>query len=253
MGHPRRARSQPDGDRAGQHGAERRAEDDLRAAAGGLGASQSELEWAINAYTLAFAGLLFTFGVIGDRLGRRRMLMIGLIMFGLASFASSYARSPDQLILARALMGLGGAIVMPQTLSIITNVFDPQERPRAIGIWASAVGVSIALGPILGGLLLSHFWWGSIFLINVPLTAIGVVLIALLVPESRSPYARPDRLPGRASVHRRPGAAGVRDHPGRRHRALAARRRPRPGRGRAGRPGPLQPGTRPGSRTRRWT
>ena len=153
----------------------------------GLGASQSELEWAINAYTLAFAGLLFTFGVIGDRLGRRRMLMIGMIMFGLASFASSYARSPDQLILARALMGLGGAMVMPQTLSIITNVFDPQERPRAIGIWASAVGVSIALGPILGGLLLSHFWWGSIFLINVPLTAIGVVLIALLVPESRSP------------------------------------------------------------------
>src|SRR6476619_5670511 len=117
---------------------------------GGLGASQSELEWAINAYTLAFAGLLFTFGVIGDRLGRRRMLMIGMIMFGLASFASSYARSPDQLILARALMGLGGAMVMPQTLSIITNVFDPQERPRAIGIWASAVGVSIALGPILG-------------------------------------------------------------------------------------------------------
>src|SRR6478609_11558816 len=115
----------------------------------GLGASQSELEWAINSYTLAFAGLLFTFGVIGDRLGRRRMLMIGMIMFGLASFASSYARSPDQLILARALMGLGGAMVMPQTLSIITNVFDPQERPRAIGIWASAVGVSIALGPIL--------------------------------------------------------------------------------------------------------
>src|SRR5690349_9076850 len=153
----------------------------------GLGASQSELEWAINAYTLAFAGLLFTFGVIGDRLGRRRMLMIGMIMFGLASFASSYARSPDQLILARALMGLGGAMVMPQTLSIITNVFDPQERPRAIGIWASAVGVSIALGPILGGLLLSHFWWGSIFLINVPLTALGVTLIPLLVPESRSP------------------------------------------------------------------
>src|ERR1044071_7472085 len=153
----------------------------------GLGASQSQLEWAINAYTLAFAGLLFTFGVIGDRLGRRRMLMIGMIMFGLASFGSSYARTPDQLILARALMGLGGAMVMPQTLSIITNVFDPRERPRAIGIWASAVGVSIAGGPILGGLLLDHFWWGSIFLINVPLTAAGVVLIALLVPESRSP------------------------------------------------------------------
>ena len=85
-------------------------------------------------------------------------------------------------------MGLGGAAVMPQTLSIITNVFDPKERPRAIGIWAGAVGVAIAIGPIVGGLLLDHFWWGSVFLINVPLTAVGVVAIALLVPESKSPY-----------------------------------------------------------------
>ncbi len=153
----------------------------------GLGASQSQLEWAINSYTLVFAGLLFTFGVVGDRIGRRRMLIIGMALFGLSSLVSSYAQTPDQLIWARAAMGLGGAAVMPQTLSIITNVFDPKERARAIGIWASAVGVAIAVGPIAGGLLLDHFWWGSVFLINVPLTAVGIAAIVALVPESRSP------------------------------------------------------------------
>src|SRR5580658_5512708 len=114
---------------------------------GGLGASQSQLEWAINSYTLVFAGLLFTFGVIGDRIGRRRMLVIGMALFGISSLISSYAQTPHQLIWARAAMGLGGAAVMPQTLSIITNVFDSRERARAIGIWASAVGVAIAIGP----------------------------------------------------------------------------------------------------------
>jgi EmrB/QacA subfamily drug resistance transporter len=152
----------------------------------GLGASQSQLEWAINSYTLVFAGLLFTFGVIGDRVGRKRMLMIGLAMFGLSSLVCAYAQTPPELIFARAAMGLGGAAVMPQTLSIITNVFEPEVRPKAIGIWASAVGVAIAIGPVTGGLLLDHFWWGSVFLINVPLTVIGVSAIAVLVPESRS-------------------------------------------------------------------
>ncbi len=127
----------------------------------GLGASQSQLEWAINSYTLVFAGLLFTFGVIGDRVGRKRMLITGMALFGLASLISSYAQTPAELIGARAAMGLGGAAVMPQTLSIIT-------------------------GPMTGGLLLDHFWWGSVFLINVPLTAAGVLAIILLVPESRS-------------------------------------------------------------------
>jgi EmrB/QacA subfamily drug resistance transporter len=153
----------------------------------GLGASQSQLEWAINSYTLVFAGLLFTFGVLGDRIGRRRMLVIGMALFGLSSLICAYSHSPDQLIWARAAMGLGGAAVMPQTLSTVTNVFEPLERPRAIGIWASAVGVAIALGPIVGGLLLDHFWWGSVFLVNVPVTAIGIVAILALVPESRSP------------------------------------------------------------------
>ena len=153
---------------------------------GGLGASQSQLEWAINSYTLVFAGLLFTFGVIGDKIGRKRMLMIGLALFGIASLLSAYSRTPEQLIFARAAMGLGGAAVMPQTLSIISNVFEPAERPRAIGLWAMAVGLGIATGPVLGGLLLDHFWWGSVFLINVPVTAVGIIAAAILVPESRN-------------------------------------------------------------------
>src|SRR5437764_10379138 len=150
---------------------------------GGLGASQSHLEWAINSYTLVFAGLLFTFGVIGDRIGRRRMLMLGLAAFGLFSLVTAYAHSPDQLVWARAAMGLGAAAVMPQTLSIISNVFEPGERAKAIGIWATAVGIGVAIGPIVGGVLLGHFWWGSVFLINVPFCAAAVVAAWLLVPE----------------------------------------------------------------------
>ncbi len=162
----------------------------------GLGASQSQLEWAINSYTLVFAGLLFTFGVVGDRIGRKRMLMIGLVLFGLGSLLSAYSHSPDQLIFARAAMGLGGAAVMPQTLSIISNVFEPQERPKAIGIWASAVGIGVAIGPVLGGVLLAHFWWGSVFLINLPVTVAGAVAVALLVPESRNPERAGLDIPG---------------------------------------------------------
>jgi EmrB/QacA subfamily drug resistance transporter len=154
---------------------------------GGINASQSELEWAINSYTLVFAGLLFTFGVIGDRVGRKRLLMIGLLVFGLGSLLSAYSHSPDQLIAARALMGLGGAAVMPQTLSIIANVFEPAERAKAIGIWTAAVGIGVALGPVLGGVLLTHFWWGSVFLINVPVTVAGAIAALILVPESRNP------------------------------------------------------------------
>ncbi|GAA3697913.1 MFS transporter [Nonomuraea antimicrobica] len=158
----------------------------------GLGATQSELEWAINSYTLVFAGLLFTFGVIGDRTGRKRMLFIGMALFGLASLASAYAQDPMQLILARAAMGIGGAAIMPATLAIISNVFPPSERGRAIGIWAAGVGLAVAIGPISGGLLIEHFWWGSVFLINVPIVIISMILIATIVPESRDP--KPSRL-----------------------------------------------------------
>jgi MFS transporter, DHA2 family, multidrug resistance protein len=160
----------------------------------GLGTTQGELEWSINSYTLVFAGLLFTFGVLGDRFGRKRFLSAGLAVFGLASLASSYAQSPGQLIGARALMGVGAAAIMPATLSIISNVFDPRERARAIAMWAGAVGLGVAIGPIVGGTLLEHFWWGSVFLINVPVVLIGMALVGGLVPESRDPK------PGRIDV-----------------------------------------------------
>ncbi len=158
----------------------------------GLGAAHSELEWAINSYTLVFAGLLFTAGVLGDRSGRRRVLLIGLVVFGTSSLLSAYAQTPTQLICARAVMGAGGAGVLPATLSIISNVFDPRERAKAIGIWAGAVGLGVAVGPVVGGLLLEHFWWGSVFLINVPIVVIGVCAVLLVVPESRDP--RPGRV-----------------------------------------------------------
>jgi EmrB/QacA subfamily drug resistance transporter len=158
----------------------------------GLGATQSQLEWAINSYTLVFAGLLFTAGILADRLGRRITLTVGLALFGIASLVSAYSHSPDQLIWARALMGLGAAAVMPSTLSIIANVFDPRERGRAIGVWAGAVGLGVAIGPIVGGLLLEHFWWGSVFLINVPIVVVGLVLVNTLIPESRDP--KPGRI-----------------------------------------------------------
>src|SRR3954470_10773356 len=158
----------------------------------GLGASQSDLEWAINSYTLVFAGLLFTAGILADRFGRRITLVTGLSLFGIASLISAYAGTADQLIAARALMGLGAAAVMPATLSIIANVFDPRERGRAIGVWAGAVGLGVAIGPIVGGLLLEHFWWGSVFLINVPIVIAGVVLVLTLIPESRDP--KPGRI-----------------------------------------------------------
>jgi MFS transporter, DHA2 family, multidrug resistance protein len=158
----------------------------------GLGAKQSDLEWSINSYTLVFAGLLFTWGVLGDRLGRKKVLLLGMVLFGVASLASAYAHSPVQLIWARALMGLGGAAVMPATLSIISNVFDPRERAKAIGTWAGAVGLGVAIGPVVGGLLLEHFWWGSVFLINVPIVIFGIAAIIGMVPDSRDP--RPGRI-----------------------------------------------------------
>jgi DHA2 family multidrug resistance protein-like MFS transporter len=158
----------------------------------GLGATQAQLEWSINSYTLVFAGLLFSFGVLGDRFGRKRFLLIGLALFGLASLASAYAQDPGQLVAARALMGIGGAAILPVTLSIISNVFDPRERARAIGVWAGAVGLGVAIGPIVGGLLLESFWWGSVFLINVPIILVGLAAVSMIVPESRDP--RPGRV-----------------------------------------------------------
>lgn len=157
-----------------------------------LNASQSEMQWAVDSYVLVFAGLLITWGVLGDRLGRKKVLLFGMVAFGATSALCSFASSPVSLVLFRALMGIGAAAVQPQTLSIIQNVFEPHERGKAIGIWAGASGIAIALGPITGGLLLQYFWWGSIFLVNVPIVIVGVALIVWLVPESKDPS--PQRL-----------------------------------------------------------
>ena len=152
-----------------------------------LHATQSQLEWAVNSYSLVFAGLLFTYGVLGDRFGRKRFLVLGLTVFGLASALSAFSPSPGWLIAGRALMGVGGAAVLPSTLAIISNVFEPAERGRAIAVWAGATGIAIALGPITGGALLAHLWWGSVFLVNVPVVLVAVASIVWLVPESRDP------------------------------------------------------------------
>jgi EmrB/QacA subfamily drug resistance transporter len=152
-----------------------------------LHASQSEMQWAVDSYVLVFAGLLITWGVLGDRLGRKKVLLFGMLAFGAASAVCSFAGSSAQLIAFRALMGVGAAAVQPQTLSIIQNVFEPQERAKAIGIWAGASGIGIALGPIAGGILLKYFWWGSVFLVNVPIALVGAALIVWLVPDSRDP------------------------------------------------------------------
>ena len=158
----------------------------------GLGASQSDLEWSINSYTLIFAGLLFTWGILADRLGRKRILMLGMVLFGLSSLLCAYAGSPGELIAARSAMGFAGAAIMPSTLAIIANVFPRHEQGKAIGVWAGSVGLAIAIGPVVGGALLDSFWWGSVFLINVPIVVIALLCMLFWVPESRNP--RPGRL-----------------------------------------------------------
>lgn len=153
----------------------------------GLRATQGELEWVVDAYPLVFAGLLVTGGVLGDRFGRRRTLLLGLTTVGVASALSAFATTPDQLIAGRALMGIGGAAVLPSTLAVLGDVFAPAERGRAIAIWAGATGVALALGPVTGGLLLAHLWWGSVFLVNVPVALFALVAVARIVPESTDP------------------------------------------------------------------
>jgi EmrB/QacA subfamily drug resistance transporter len=153
-----------------------------------LATSTGELQWIVDAYTVVFAGLLLTCGSLGDRLGRRRILAIGLVVFGVGCAASALAGSAGVLIAMRALTGVGAALIFPATLSLITNVFtDPVERQKAIAVWASTAGIGIALGPLAGGVLLEHFYWGSIFLVNLPVIAVALVGIAIWVPESRDP------------------------------------------------------------------
>jgi DHA2 family multidrug resistance protein-like MFS transporter len=153
-----------------------------------LGASVSELQWIVDAYSLVFAGLLLAAGGLGDRLGRKGAMQIGLVIFGVTSALGAFATSSGQLIAARGAMGIGAALVFPATLAILTNVFtDPTERAKAIGAWSAVSGLAVAFGPITGGFLLEHFWWGSVFLVNVPIVIVALVAGAALVPSSRDP------------------------------------------------------------------
>jgi EmrB/QacA subfamily drug resistance transporter len=156
-----------------------------------LGATASELQWMVDSYILVFAGLLLTMGALGDRFGRKRALNAGLLIFVAGSVASAFAGSPEVLIASRAAMGIGGALIMPSTLSIITNVFPAKERGRAIGVWAGVAGLGIVVGPVVGGWLLENFWWGSVFLVNVPVVAMAILAGWPLVPDSRDPRATP--------------------------------------------------------------
>jgi MFS family permease len=152
--------------------------------------SATDLEWIVDAYMLVFASFLLVMGSLGDRLGRRRMLLIGLVIFGVGSFASAFSGSAEVLIASRALMGFGGAAIMPSTLSILSNVFSGKERAKAIAVWAAVAGLAVAIGPVIGGYLLQRFWWGSVFLVNVPVVVIAIVAAWFLVPDHAMPECR---------------------------------------------------------------
>jgi EmrB/QacA subfamily drug resistance transporter len=161
-----------------------------------LRASTTQLEWIVDAYNLVFAAFVLGAGNLGDRVGRKGVLLSGLVVFGAASLAGGLGTNPGELIAARAVMGLGAALIFPATLSLLTNVFTERgERARAIGLWGASTGVGIAVGPIVGGWLLEHFSWASVFIALVPIAAVAFVLVGLSVPTSRDPQAPPaDRL-----------------------------------------------------------
>ncbi|MFC9602848.1 MFS transporter [Streptomyces niveus] len=149
--------------------------------------SATQQLWILDMYGFVLAGLLITMGALGDRIGRRKLVLAGAAVFGAASVAAAYAHSADALIGVRALLGLGGAALMPSTLALIRNLFhDAKQRGRAVTIWTGVMTTGISLGPVVSGLLLEHFWWGSVFLINLPAMALLLVLVPFLVPESRT-------------------------------------------------------------------
>ena len=153
-----------------------------------LNAGTSALQWIVDSYSLVFAGLLLAGGGIGDRFGRKGALQVGLVLFAACSTMAAFSGSTSSLIFWRGAMGVGAALVFPATLAIITNVFtDPVERAKAIGVWSAVSGAAVAFGPVVGGFLLEHFWWGSVFLINVPIVAIALALGYRLVPTSKDP------------------------------------------------------------------
>ena len=162
-----------------------------------LHATTTQLQWVVDAYNLVFAALLLTFGSLSDRFGRKGMLLAGLAVVGTASLAGGFTTSPDQLIAARAVMGLGAAMTFPATLSLISNVFtERRERARAIGLWGAVGGAAIAMGPIVGGWLLEHYSWAAIFIAMVPVAAVAMIFVAASVPTSRDPAAAAVDVPG---------------------------------------------------------
>ena len=162
-----------------------------------LGATTSGLQWIVDSYALVFAGLLLACGGLGDRFGRLRMMQIGMLLFGIFSAWAAFSNSTGELITARGLMGVGAALVFPGTLAVVIDVFrDPTERAKAIGVWSAVSGAAVAFGPVTGGFLLEHFWWGSVFLINIPIVIIALLLQWRFVPESRDPNAERLDVPG---------------------------------------------------------
>ncbi|MCZ0988236.1 MFS transporter [Streptomyces diastatochromogenes] len=164
-----------------------------------LHATTSDIQWMINAYSLVQSGLLLTAGSAADRYGRKKMLIAGLALFGIGSLAAGLAHSTGQLIAARAGMGVGGALLITTTLAVAMQIFAPEEQPKAIGIWSAVNALGFAAGPLIGGFLLNHFWWGAIFLINIPVAALGLAAAVALVPESKAAFSRgtPPGPPGR--------------------------------------------------------
>jgi EmrB/QacA subfamily drug resistance transporter len=165
-------------------------------------ATSGQLQWIVDSFAVVFAGLLLVAGSLGDRVGRKWVFMSGLVVFATGSAMSAFATTPDRLIGARAFMGIGAAAIMPSTLSILTNVFTGKfDRSRAIGIWSGTTGLGMAIGPVVGGWLLAHFWWGSVFLVNVPIAAIGLTAAVWLVPNSKNPNSkRPDPIGAGLSI-----------------------------------------------------
>lgn len=161
-----------------------------------LDASTSNLQWFANAYSLVLAAVLLPAGMLGDRYGRKKFILVSLGMFGAASLACAYSQTAGQLIAARVLLGLGAAFLMPLSMSVLTVLFEGAERARAVTILVTGNALGLPLGPIVGGLLLDHFWWGSVFLINIPVIVLALVAAAVLLPESRDPNASRLDVPG---------------------------------------------------------